>query len=99
MCQSGAGTGTLHVPGSDSGLVTRAAFKAVWPQANTCGGGFDSHPLPPLDPAAAGGFEMLASLVLATGIVLSPAQPGPAATAADAPSARTRVVLLGTGTP
>src|SRR6185503_21234488 len=42
-----AGTGTLHVPGSDSGLVTRAAFKAVWPQANTCGGGFDSHPLPP----------------------------------------------------
>src|SRR6185503_3444580 len=45
-----AGTGTLHVPGSDSGLVTRAAFKAVWPQANTCGGGFDSHPLPPTRP-------------------------------------------------
>ena len=38
--------------GSDSGLVTRAAFKAVWPQANTCGGRFDSYPLPPPVPAA-----------------------------------------------
>ena len=42
---------------------------------------------------------MLASFVLATGIVVSQAPPAPAATATTAPSTRTRVVLLGTGTP
>ena len=42
---------------------------------------------------------MLASFVLATGVVVSQTPPARAATAASAPSARTRVVLLGTGTP
>jgi len=37
--------------GSDSGLVTRAAFKAVRLQVNPWDGGFDSHPLPPTSPA------------------------------------------------
>jgi hypothetical protein len=34
--------------GSDSGLVTRSAFKAARPWVNPRGGGFDSHPLPPI---------------------------------------------------
>jgi len=42
---------------------------------------------------------MLASFVLATGVVVSQTPPVPAATAASALSTRTRVVLLGTGTP
>jgi len=45
--------------GSDSGLVTRAAFKAVWLQANTWNGGFDSHPLPPFDPLLMRGYVTL----------------------------------------
>jgi peptide chain release factor 3 len=36
--------------GSDSGLVTRAAFKAVRLRANPRSGRFDSYPLPPLSP-------------------------------------------------
>ena len=41
---------TLRDYGSDSGLVTRAAFKAVRLPADTGSGGFDSHPLPPTAP-------------------------------------------------
>src|SRR5574341_1001783 len=41
--------------GSDSGLVTRAAFKAVRLRANPRSGGFDSHPLPPTPATAAFG--------------------------------------------
>ena len=36
-----------HRVGSDSGLVTCAAFKAVRLRADPRSGGFDSHPLPP----------------------------------------------------
>jgi hypothetical protein len=37
----------LAASGSDSGLVTRTAFKAVRLRAKPRSGGFDSHPLPP----------------------------------------------------
>lgn len=37
--------------GSDSGLVTRSAFKAARPLVDPWGGGFDSHPLPPISGA------------------------------------------------
>jgi hypothetical protein len=39
--------------GSDSGLVTCAAFKAVRLRADPRSGGFDSHPLPPTDVVSA----------------------------------------------
>jgi len=39
---------SLVARGSDSGLVTRAAFKAVRLPADAGSGRFDSYPLPPL---------------------------------------------------
>ena len=51
-CPTGGPVVSLVARGSDSGLVTRAAFKAVRLPADAGSGRFDSYPLPPTAVAA-----------------------------------------------